>query len=166
MQRYSPKAIANYFLKKGHRHGIGIDPMKVQKLVYFSHGWCLAVYDRPLIDERVDAWPYGPVIPSVYHEFKRYGRDPIRFPAFYVAKDGQPQPYTVPEEDRETIALLDRIWEVYGGLSAVHLSNMTHVEGSPWHQVVHDNGGEVVRGTDISDDTIKSYFLQVAQSKA
>src|SRR5258708_4237314 len=70
-------AAANFFLAKGLEDGVSIDPLKLQKLVYFAHGWHLAVTGKPLIDEYVEAWPYGPVIPSLYHRFKSYGADPI-----------------------------------------------------------------------------------------
>lgn len=158
---YSPLAIANYFLRKGHRAGRDIDPMKIQKLVYFAHGWSLAIYGKPLIDERVDAWAYGPVIPSLYHEFKRFGREPIRSPAFQVGPDGSPVPYSIPDNDQETHDLLNRIWEVYGGFSGIQLSNMTHEEGTPWDQVSKESGGRIVRGTDIPEQVIKQYFERV-----
>jgi uncharacterized phage-associated protein len=68
---YSAKAVANYFLEKGKREGVGLTPMQLIKLVYFAYGWSLAIFDRPLIDERLQAWRFGPAIPSLYHEFMR-----------------------------------------------------------------------------------------------
>nr|WP_256351506.1 type II toxin-antitoxin system antitoxin SocA domain-containing protein [Pseudomonas gingeri] len=51
--------------------------MKQQKLVYYSHGWHAGYTDQPLINEAVETWQYGPVIPSLYHEFKRFGSGEI-----------------------------------------------------------------------------------------
>ena len=51
--------------------------MKIIKLVYIAHGHYLAKNDSPLFTEKVEAWDYGPVIPSLYHEFKIYGAFPI-----------------------------------------------------------------------------------------
>ncbi|QLH42366.1 MAG: DUF4065 domain-containing protein [Coxiellaceae bacterium] len=51
--------------------------MKLAKLIYVAHGWSLALNDVPLIDEAVQAWKFGPVIESVYHEFKHFGNDVI-----------------------------------------------------------------------------------------
>jgi uncharacterized phage-associated protein len=75
---YSPLAIANYFIELAKKKDKFITPMKLQKLVYFAHGWCLALSDEPLIDEKIEAWKYGPVVTSLYHEFKRYGNDGIK----------------------------------------------------------------------------------------
>src|SRR5262245_56745225 len=74
---FPAKAVANFFLEKGFKEEIPISPMKVQKLVYFGHGWSLGLTGDPFIEEVIEAWPYGPVIKSLYHEFKGYGNGPI-----------------------------------------------------------------------------------------
>src|SRR5208282_4587731 len=71
--QYPSMAVANWFIENLSR----VDPLKLQKLVYFAHGWHLALRDQPLIDELVEAWDYGPVVPSLYHQFKRYGNQSI-----------------------------------------------------------------------------------------
>ena len=78
---YNSKAVANYFLELGDWDGESISPMKIQKLVYYAHGWHLGVTDEPLIDEQIECWPYGPVVDSLFHQFKHYGSGPIRKPA-------------------------------------------------------------------------------------
>ena len=79
---YSAKAIANYFLELAAKHGEKVTPLKIQKLVYIAHGWHLALYEKPLVyDEFAEAWEYGPVFPSIYHEFKHFGGAPIAEPA-------------------------------------------------------------------------------------
>ena len=70
---YRSLAVANWFIENLSK----ITPLKLQKLIYFAHGWHLAIRDQPLIDELVEAWEYGPVIPNVYHEFKVFGNQPI-----------------------------------------------------------------------------------------
>jgi len=158
---YSPKAIANYFLLRGKREDVPIDPMKIQKLVYFAHGWQLAISGKPLIDERVDAWPFGPVIPTLYHEFKQYGSRTIQGPA--TEWDGiSSVPTVVRTEDPQTLALLDKIWEIYGGLSGIQLSNMTHEKDTPWYLVSQESNGRIVRGTDIPDEMIERHFIELA----
>ena len=57
---YKAITIAYYFLEQGERENIPISPMKLQKLIYFAHGWCLAIRREALIMESVEAWKYGP----------------------------------------------------------------------------------------------------------
>lgn len=46
---YPACAVANYFIDKAEEDLIfDLTPLKLMKLVYISHGWCLAIYDVPL----------------------------------------------------------------------------------------------------------------------
>jgi len=75
---YSALTIANFFVRKGLLEKITVSPMKLQKLIYFAHGWHLAFFDKPLIKEDIQAWAYGPVIPAIYHIYKNYGNTTIK----------------------------------------------------------------------------------------
>ena len=72
-----PVAVANWLLKKSWDENKPITQMKIQKLLYFAHGWHLALLDKPMMDEVVQAWKFGPVFESVYHTFKYFGAAPI-----------------------------------------------------------------------------------------
>ena len=90
MMPYHSRAVANYFLEVAKISRKTLDPMQVQKLVYFGHGWHFAYTNNSLIDERFEAWDYGPVVPTLYHSFKKWGSGPIKAPA-----DRWPQESTV-----------------------------------------------------------------------
>jgi uncharacterized phage-associated protein len=51
--------------------------MKLQKLLFFTHADFLIRTGRPLIKQEFEAWDYGPVIPSLYREFKKFKDQPI-----------------------------------------------------------------------------------------
>ena len=161
---YNSFAIANYFIELATSHGKALTPMKLQKLVYFAHGWHLAIKNSPLIDEQVEAWSYGPVIPSLYRKFREFGDQSVTEavgPSRTRAKIQDD-----PEFNTSTKPLLDRVWEVYGNHSAIQLSNMTHVPGTPWRSVQDSYNGKPPKGTDIPSDVIKKYFRDLARSKA
>lgn len=160
-----PRAVANYFLEKAKRDGRGLTPLQVIKLVYIAHGWHLALTDEKLIEESPQAWQYGPVITSLYHELKGYGNKPISslllsdFGPIYVdGTSGPCEPIRIqPTEGLEPF--LDRIWTVYGGLSGMQLSNLTHQANTPWHEA-YDEG---VRNKQIDNDRIKEHYLALKQ---
>ena len=164
---YSPQEIANYFLKKGRVDNKEITPMKLQKLLYFAHGWYLASTGRPLLNETIEVWKYGPVVSSIYDYFKSYGNDPIRSYIEYVSPSGHStyQP-SIKGDSKEVIDILDAVWYIYSDFSARALSNMTHEAGTPWSQIVDEHGGieNVQLGKDIEDYRILQYFSDKLKS--
>jgi uncharacterized phage-associated protein len=159
---YSPKAIANFFLRTAWAENCPLTQMKLHKLLYYAHGWQLGLRDSPLIDETVEAWQYGPVVRSVYYEFRDLGASPITRQATELDTSAMdliaPE---VPQEDGSSRGLMDRVWQVYGKLSAAQLSQMTHVPDSPWSQTWERAQG--IKGVDIPNDLIRDYFKRKAE---
>jgi len=85
---YPAKSIANELLSLAHTRGISdVTPMKLQKLVYYAHGWWFGATGEPLIEEQIEAWQYGPVVPSLYEATKNFGNQSITTPLHdYVLK--------------------------------------------------------------------------------
>lgn len=94
--------------------------MKLQKMLYYQQGFHLAVFGEPLFAEPIEAWMYGPVVPSVYEHFKKYGFQGI-------SPETNEDISLEPKEQ----ALFDEVYKVYSTYSALGLMNMTHSE-SPW----------------------------------
>lgn len=160
------KAAANYFLDKGQEKCAPIDHMKLQKLVYFAHGWYMGFCDEPLIEEDIQAWEFGPVIPTIYHEFKHFGPNAISGRAVeYDAGIGAYAP-SIQGIENETIVkhFLDEAWRLYGGYSSYRLSTMTHEPGTPWQVTVAPylgTGQTVPKGLVIPNPVIRNYFKRL-----
>jgi uncharacterized phage-associated protein len=157
---YRSMAVANWFID----HVRAVSPLKLQKLIYYAHGWNLALRDGPLIDELIEAWEYGPVVPSVYHEFKQYGNQPIakHGTVLEVSPERKIQIFApvIPIEHEVTGKLLNKIVEVFGSYSALQLSADTHRPGTPWRTVRDAHPDR--RNVDIPDELIQDYFRNVA----
>lgn len=141
--------VANEILKIAKRKGLSLTPMQLVKLTYIAHGWALAVLDRDLFGDRIEAWKYGPVIPTLYHSTKQFGRSAI--PHALIDED-DPSPLAP-----DVNAFLEDVVEKYGHLSGYALSNLTHREGSPWHQVYEDG----VMNISIDDALIARHYKQM-----
>ncbi|MBU4610324.1 SocA family protein [Achromobacter sp. GG226] len=152
---YSAKAVANYFIERAKQTKSSLDPMKLQKLVYYANGWYLGTTGTPLINEPIEAWPYGPVIPSIYHEFKQYGRQPIKALATELTEDFDFAPID-PPQDEKVQRFLRKVWDTYSKYSGIQLSEMTHAPGGPWDRARSLSSGG--RGTDIPPEFIKKHF--------
>jgi uncharacterized phage-associated protein len=158
---YSPRIVANALIRKGKEHGEKLTHMKLQKLVFFLHGWGLALQGRPIISEQVEAWPYGPVVDALYHELKHHGSRPIE--QYLVELDeesGQLKAFVPTLKDQRFWDLLEKVWDRYGSKSAIFLSEITHLPGTPWEQT-RKSGGRM-----IPDELIASYFKGKLQQHA
>ena len=133
--------VAEYFLAlQDEDAGDLISNMKLQKLLYYAQGLHLAMTQRPLFSEAIEAWQHGPVVPDIYHAFKKYGAQPI--PA---SNDMAFSQY-----DEATTGFLNEVYDVFGQFSAWKLRNMTHEE-PPYRDA--ENGV-------ISHDDMQAYFCR------
>ena len=159
---YSAKAIANYFLELAAKDGEKVTPLKIQKLVYIAHGWYLALYEKPLVhDEFAEAWEYGPVFPSIYHEFKHFGGEPITEPAMDIEYNELSDEWEawkphVLGNDKNTRAFLNHIWKLYKEFTGGQLSALTHEEGTPWEKTRNEKGP--IRNAHIENQDIEAYY--------
>ena len=90
----------------------GLDALKLQKMIYLLHDRNLAFQEKPLIDDDVEAWRYGPVIRKLYDEIR-----------------GQREPRTVPVQVpfEEEMApsdgkLIGAVYDQYKKFSGLQLS--------------------------------------------
>ena len=61
MAEVSARQVAQFMISFSHEHGDPISNLKLQKLLYYAQAWFLALQDKPLFDERIEAWAHGPV---------------------------------------------------------------------------------------------------------
>lgn len=133
-------AIANYFVRKGLSDTTGekLTLLRLVKYVYIAYGFALALINKSIINDRfdkVEAWKYGPVIPSVYHSFKHFKNNPIDKETEILKQETLSGElcFETPEVSDEIVkSILDFVWERYKGISTTELINLLHKEGTPW----------------------------------
>lgn len=144
------RAVANMILAIADRKGIPLTIMQLLKLIFFAHGWTLALFDRPLSANKAQAWQYGPVFPHVYKSYPGAGSQRIDQPII-DKRTGRPFASHFSQEDLD---VMESVVDGYGHHHAFSLSAITHAEGSPWHHTFNNVGAY----TDIDDALIKDYF--------
>ncbi|PEC62931.1 Panacea domain-containing protein [Bacillus toyonensis] len=131
-----------------------ITNLKLQKLLYYAQGFYLAIKEKALFEEDIEAWVHGPVVPEVYSEFKEYTYNDING--------------TYDEKEivltKEEIDLLDNMWNIFQSYSGKVLEEMTHNE-EPWINArnglgVLDYSNHVIEKTIIQQYFKKEYILQ------
>ena len=133
------------------RRDVDTTPMHIIKLAYLSHGWMLGLKGHLLIDEPIEAWTYGPVVPSLYHQYKMFGGRPISI-----------YPYDCAEYlEAEQAEIIRTVNNAYSDYTALQLSTVTHLTGSPWETTVRKKGP----GTVIPNKVIQEYYGKKAKAR-
>lgn len=142
--------VADYLLMKGNKpNGEPLTQLGMQKLVYLCQGWHLAIADEELFREDIYAYDLGPVVKELRRRFHFFGADPL--PA-------------VPITDADRILsasakrVIDDVWTYYGKMPTSKLVDLTHVEGSPWHQVWHGVDESERENLQIPVSLIRKWF--------
>jgi len=109
--------VAQYILKK-----LGALPaMKLQKLVYYAQAWSLVWDEKPLFENRIEAWANGPVVRDLYE---------LHRGQFTVAELAKGDSNALSGTEQETV---DNVLQFYGDKPSQWLSDLTHQE-NPWRE--------------------------------
>ncbi len=155
----STSAVANEFIDLAEINP-GVDNLtnlKLVKLMYISQGLSLAFFDKPLFDEGIEAWMYGPVVPSIYYEFKRFGRGKIEDKSVefdfedLIFGDGKIETPSLTDENAKKVVELT--WKWYKDIPAGKLIELTHSKGTPW-SLTYNTGQNRI----IDNKLIKEYY--------
>ncbi|VDK64421.1 unnamed protein product [Cylicostephanus goldi] len=114
--------------------------MKLNRLVYFAYAERLRAGIQ-LFDDRLEAWSYGPVVPSVYRAFSTYGKKPI-----YES--------TATDVPQEAFLVAKNTWSKYGFLTAYDIMEFSHRPNSVWAAVYTENAQDAPRNVPITDEMI------------
>lgn len=143
---YTADLIAKWFLARNKCDmndcdSEAISNLKLQKLLYYAQGCTLALTGEALFNDEIVAWKHGPVIESIYQEYKNNGSCGIEFNEEFNSND----------IDISTQNILEEVYQTFGQFSAWKLRDMTHQE-SPWI--------ETKQSDIINKEKIKKYFME------
>src|SRR3990167_5226316 len=116
MARHSASDVAKWFIAKAAESGDLTTHLKVQKLLYYGEAWSQALTGEELLQEDLQAWAHGPVVPEVFREYRDYGWNALPVPA----------ENEVPKFDAEVEDVLNQVFDTYGDLPAKTLEHMSH----------------------------------------
>ncbi|MCH9844087.1 MAG: DUF4065 domain-containing protein [Alphaproteobacteria bacterium] len=122
-----------------------ITNLRLQKVLYIAHMFCLGQTKQPLISGNFEAWDLGPVHVKVYHKAKIFGNSPIDSKIFRSYDN---------DEANEDLQYLDSATEHLKNYTTADLVAFTHRKNGAWHK----NYQARVRGIIIpNSDILKEY---------
>lgn len=140
--------VADYILSFANEAQDPITNLKLQKLLYYSQGYYLALNDCVLFEDEIEAWAHGPVIPDIYHNFKRFRWHPI---------DEEVEKPTLTEH---FVNYLEILIETFLPIEAYKLEQMTHNE-APWINARDGLPPDALCRVIIKIDDMRDYFKKL-----
>lgn len=141
---YTALSVARYIIDFCNKQGKGISNLKLQKILYFVQAQFLVSNPNhvPCFSESIEAWDFGPVVPSVYHHYKVYGsaiipsdkNDPLL-----------PLYQRISESDKK---LINDMIDQTAGYSASTLVQVTHNQ-DPWKNAYVQGQNNTIANEDI-----------------
>lgn len=147
---YTIFQIAKWFFERNQ--GI-MQAKKLQKLCWYAYSWYIALnynpeeesyYDK-LFDEEAEAWVHGPVFRRLYSDF--------RYNNYFETNKAD-----IDSINGDTVAFLERIWNVYGSYNGEELEEISHNE-APWKNARGNLGRLEPSSNVINDADIISEYL-------
>ncbi len=143
--KYTASDIAKFLITSFQKQNVEISNLKLQKLLYYTQAWHLALYGQPLFQDPIQAWVHGPVVPSVFREYKEYAWRPIS--------------KKLKIETPNNVAFhLNEVIRVYKGFDAPTLERMTHQE-TPWKETRGTLSPDEPSNREITQESMKKYFF-------
>lgn len=154
--------VARKFLDVARGNDPLLTPFKLMKLVYICHGWHLAIFDDPLVSEKVEAWPNGPVFRELYIATERFGKNRVKAIPETPSEVDFLKRGMIGELNENVQKIIGIISKEYEENTGGELSAFTHLSGTPWYDTCKKYGG-----TDdapiISNDLIKGYYAKMLE---
>ena len=137
---------AAYILEKQGR----MITLKLQKLVYYSQAWSLVWDEKPLFDEKIEAWSNGPVVRDLfeYHRGK-----------YYVSEMEAGDSGKLDADQKTTV---DMVLNHYGEKPAYWLVRLSQSE-PPWIEARGDLAPTEQGNAEIMLDSMAQYYSSLLE---
>lgn len=136
---YKALTIAKYAITKCVKDGCPISNLQLQKILFYIQKLFLS-QDKVAFFDRIEAWQFGPVVPTVYAEFCGFGAMPITMT------------FSLDEEIDGAGTGIDAVIEAKRMLKPWDLVSETHKKGGAWDCVYQNGAGQ---SHEIPRDMIK-----------
>ena len=140
--------VADYLILKSQQDNRPVTNKKLQKLLYYVQAWSMAIRNKEVFNDKIEAWIHGPAIRAVYLEFKQFGATPI------LKKIDSKQMEVI---DADTKKIIDDVWNVYSSFDTPYLEHLTHSE-DPWQNARRGLESDMSSDKEITVESMKIYY--------
>ncbi len=153
MTQVSYSDIADYFIALSNTTENLITNLKLQKLVYYTQAWHLAMHDKPVFPEYFEAWVHGPVLLPLYNQYRGLKWHPLE-------RDDLTEGSITKLRDRfgpELCSLIDQVVDHYFGMTAYQMELQVHSE-EPWRRARLGLNADEPSHNIIQNEWMRDYY--------
>lgn len=145
--KYSVLNIAGYIVEYCNKHYLHITHLRLQKLLYFIQAYFLMKSNGEIVafNEEIEAWDLGPIVPCIYHQYKRFGNGYIPF------LNDNSYAGIFSNDDKKNI---EEVILHFKDKSSIYMMEVTH-DQNPWIEAYNKQNLEKV----ITKKSIYEYFV-------
>ena len=156
---YKAIDVARYVINYANDNNMVVSNLKLQKILYFIQLQFLLDTKHRCFSDEIEAWDLGPVVPDVYHEFKKFGAFGIpRVQYVYDFSKGwfniEQRPYesSINENDRK---IIEDVLRECNNYSPGQLVEITHNQ-TPWKRAFACGKNSI-----ISEESMTSFLNSI-----
>lgn len=131
-------------------------PMALQTMLYYIEGVYSALSGNFMFSETCEAWPHGPVYRNVFSLFRGFRYSLVDDARFAVLRDKKD---LLSDDERHAADLVLGTFGRYGGKAL----ELIALKEDPWVNAREGDGPDESSGAEISNDSIKEYFVSVSR---
>lgn len=136
--------IARYIINKCIELGRPVSNLQLQKILYYLQGEYIRQNNGELLfKDSIEAWQYGPVVPSVYYSYNYNSSNPIAL---------KQQEMELLENEKK---IINPIITELSNETAWNLVQRTHLE-SPWKDSYEEGKKNM-----ISNECLRDHFMHL-----
>lgn len=158
--------VAHLVVLAASQKGIGVTPLKLQKLLYYLQAWNLVYFGTPVFLEEPEAWVNGPVYRKVYDHYRDYQM----FEFIRIAPEEKQHLDECVAEKMKVVGLepnqqelFDEILSKYGKMASADLGLRTHNE-DPWKDAREGLGIFDYSNNIITHKSMANYYSSLVKN--
>lgn len=137
---YKASQIAEYIVSRCNEKNNPISNLQLQKILYFVQKHFIQTLPGPAFSDLIEAWQFGPVVPSVYYMFCCFGAMPITRAFDETSIDLQHQ------------KIIDKIIEEKSVMNPWDLVDQTHKPDGAWDKAFKNGYGTIISVESIRNE--------------
>lgn len=164
MKKVPIDIMSKYVILFCQNMGVGITPLKLQKLLYYIQSWHIAKFNKDtLYNDLPEAWVNGPVYREIYNSFKAsfFRNQNILTNLDEISISDELKNLQVQMDlNADQLKLVDAVLATYSKFSDERLVMMSHSE-KPWNEARIGLSPIERSTTKLSVDIIYNYFNKI-----